>query len=110
MDQCIRFGVLAMNTLMVFVYQVNNHGITIQLMRKFTTASQIRNTSDLNFDYFQLLKWREREIDTHSPCSPLKLQKLRDEALITGSMLDFDGCIKNLSTSKVKEMQNCNFE
>ena len=71
-----------------------HHGITIQLIRKFTTASQIRNTSDLNFDYFQLLKRREREIDTHSPCSPLKLQKLRDEALITGSMLDFDGCKK----------------
>lgn len=25
-------------------------------------------------------------------------------------MLDFDGCIKKLSTSKVKEMQNCDFE
>ena len=30
--------------------------------------------------------------------------------LITGTMLDFDGCIKKLSTSKVKEMQNCDSE
>ena len=79
-------------------------------MRKFTTESQIRNTSDLNFDCFQLLKRREKDIDIHSPCSLLKQQKLRDEALLTGSMLDSNGCIQKLRTSKVKEMQNCDFE
>ena len=79
-------------------------------MRKFTTASQIRNTSDLNFDCFQLLKRREKDIDTNSACSLLKQQKLRDKALLTGSMLDFDGCIQKLKTSKVKEMQNCDFD
>ena len=91
-------------------YHVNNHVITIQLMRKCTTASQIRNTSDLNFDCFLLLKRREKDFDTHSPRSLLKQQKLRDEALLTGSILDFDGCIQKLRTSKLKEMQNCDFE
>ena len=58
-------------------YHVNNHDITIQLIRKFTTASQIRNTSELNFDYLQFLNQREKDIDTHSPFSLLKLQVKR---------------------------------
>ena len=60
-------------------------------MRKF----QIKNISDLDFDCFQLLKRNEKDLETHSPCKLLKLQKLRDEALLTGSVLDFDGCIKS---------------
>ena len=72
-------------------------------MRKFTTVSQIRYTSDVDFECFQLLKRRENEIDAHSPCSLLKLQKLRDEVLLTGSMLDFDECIKKRSISKLKD-------
>ena len=47
-------------------YHVNNHDIAIQLMRRFTTASQIRNTSDLEFDCFQLIKRREKDIDTQT--------------------------------------------
>ena len=90
-------------------YHICNLDITLQLMRKFTTASQIRNTSDLDFECFQLLKRREKEIDAYSPCSLLKLQKLRDEVLLTGSMPDFNWCMRKLSTSKVKEMQNCDF-
>ena len=83
-------------------YHFNHHDTTIQWMTKFTTVSQIRNTSDLNFDCFQLLKCREKDINIHSPWSLLKLKKLKDEVPFTGGMLDFDGWIKKLCNSKVK--------
>ncbi|XP_057311059.1 uncharacterized protein LOC130648935 [Hydractinia symbiolongicarpus] len=78
-------------------YHVNNHDITIQLMRKFIIGCQVRAFNLLEDDFTDMLKLSSDKETVHSQESLLKLQKVRDSDKVVGTELEFTGCEEKLS-------------